>query len=88
MLATVFLIGLAVLNRPLPVDGIVRVGLVQANIAQDEKWDPASADANLRKHFDLTATAADRGARLVVWPESAVPRRFDELPTWPTSSGP
>ncbi len=80
MLATVFLIGLVVLNRPLPVDGIVRVGLVQANIAQDEKWNPASATVNLRKHYDLTASAADRGARLVVWPESSVPRRFDEAP--------
>jgi len=80
MLATVFLIGLAVVNRPLPVDGVVRVGLVQANIAQDEKWNPASAEANLRKHFELTSVAADRGARLVVWPESAVPYRFDENP--------
>jgi apolipoprotein N-acyltransferase len=80
MVASVFVIGLAVLNRPLPVDGVVRVGLIQANIAQDEKWNPASADANLRKHFDLTTTAADRGARLVIWPESAVPHRFDEAP--------
>ena len=80
MLSLVFLIGLAVLHQPLPVDGIVRVGLVQANIAQDEKWNPASASANLRKHFDLASAAADRGARLVVWPESAVPHRFDESP--------
>jgi apolipoprotein N-acyltransferase len=80
MVATAFLVGLAVQNRPLPVDGIVRVGLVQANIPQDEKWDPASAHANLRKHLDLTARAAERGARLVVWPESAVPHRFDENP--------
>jgi apolipoprotein N-acyltransferase len=79
-LAVVFLIGLAVLRLPLPVNGMVRVGLVQANIAQDEKWNPASAAANLRKHFELAAVAADRGARLVVWPESAVPHRFDEAP--------
>jgi apolipoprotein N-acyltransferase len=80
MVGTVFLVGLAVLNRPFPVDGVVRVGLIQANIAQDEKWNPASAEINLGKHFDLTATAAERGARLVVWPESAVPLRFDESP--------
>jgi apolipoprotein N-acyltransferase len=80
MVASVFLIGLGVLNRPLPVDGVVRVGLIQADIAQDEKWNPARAATNLRKHLDLTATAADRGARLVVWPESAVPRRLDETP--------
>jgi apolipoprotein N-acyltransferase len=29
---------------------------------------------------ELTGAAADRGARLVVWPESAVPYRFDENP--------
>ena len=78
MMASVFLLGLWLLYRPLPVTGVVRVGLVQANIAQDEKWDPSSAEENLRKHVDLTAAAALRGARLVVWPESAVPYRFDE----------
>jgi apolipoprotein N-acyltransferase len=78
MIGVAFLGGLVVLHRPLPVTGVVRVGLVQANIAQDEKWDPASAEANLRKHVELTMAAADRGARLVVWPESAVPHRFDE----------
>jgi apolipoprotein N-acyltransferase len=80
MVAALFSIGLFVLRQPIPVDGIVRVGLIQANIAQDEKWNPASAAVNLRRHFDLTTAAADQGARLVVWPESAVPRRFDESP--------
>jgi apolipoprotein N-acyltransferase len=80
MLAVVFVSGLVVLRQPHAVNGIVRVGLVQANIAQDEKWDPARAEVNVRKHIDLTLVAADRGARLVVWPESAVPHRFDESP--------
>jgi apolipoprotein N-acyltransferase len=80
LVASVFVAGLVVMSRPLPVEGILRVGLVQANIPQDEKWDPASAGANLRKHLDLTVSAAARGARLVVWPESAVPYRFDDHP--------
>jgi apolipoprotein N-acyltransferase len=80
MVASVFLIGLWLLYRPLPVTGVLRVGLVQANIAQDEKWDPARAEENLKKHVELTLAAALRGARLVVWPESAVPYRFDENP--------
>jgi apolipoprotein N-acyltransferase len=78
MIGALFFFGLVVLYRPLPVDGVVRVGLVQANIAQDEKWDPASAETNIGRHVDLTKAAAGRGARLVVWPESAVPYRFDE----------
>jgi apolipoprotein N-acyltransferase len=56
------------------------VGLVQASIAQEEKWDPQSAPANLAKHLELTEQAAARGARLVIWPESAVPYRYDDSP--------
>jgi apolipoprotein N-acyltransferase len=80
LLGTVFGVGVALLYRPVPVAGLLRVGLVQANIAQDEKWDPARAERNLVRHVELTRDAAARGARLVVWPESAVPYRYDESP--------
>lgn len=78
LLGAVFLHGIAALYRPVPVTGTMRIGLVQASIAQDEKWDPQSAPANFAKHVGLTYQAAAKGARLVVWPESAVPYRYDD----------
>jgi apolipoprotein N-acyltransferase len=56
------------------------VGLVQANILQDEKWEPGKAQENFDRHVQLTRRAASSGARLVVWPESAVPHYFDLSP--------
>jgi apolipoprotein N-acyltransferase len=68
------------LSRVPPETGRLRVGLVQASIAQDEKWDAAYAWDNVDRHLDLTRRAAARGARLVVWPESALPFLFDRTP--------
>ncbi len=64
----------------LPETGRIRVGLVQASIPQHEKWDEALAFSNLRRHVELTEQAAAEGARLIVWPESAVPFYYDETP--------
>jgi apolipoprotein N-acyltransferase len=69
-----------VLGQPIPTSGRVRVGLVQASILQDEKWDPARAWDNIDRHVALTRRAAAAGARFVVWPESSVPFYFDHTP--------
>ncbi len=50
----------------------VPVAVVQGNIAQDVKWDAAFRADTLRIYEALARTAAP-GARLVVWPEAAVP---------------
>jgi len=64
-----------------PVEsGRLRVGIVQASIPQDEKWDPQRASDNVGRHVELSERAADAGARLVVWPESAVPWDVDLAP--------
>jgi apolipoprotein N-acyltransferase len=73
--------GSAVLAGPIRTTGRIKVGLVQAAILQGEKWDPALAWRNIDRHVALTEQAADQGARLVVWPESAVPFLFDRNPT-------
>jgi len=72
--------GLVAMRRAVPETGHIRVGLVQGGIRQDEKWDTGSGWRNVRTHLDLTDEAAARGARLVVWPESAVPFLYDENP--------
>jgi apolipoprotein N-acyltransferase len=56
------------------------VGLVQGNIAQANKWDPAMRQTILRRYLDLSRQAGADGAQLIVWPESAVPFSFEEDP--------
>jgi apolipoprotein N-acyltransferase len=65
------------MGTPLSAADSIRVALVQANIRQDEKWDQSKLVANFTRHVSLTRQAAAAGARLVVWPESAVAWRYD-----------
>jgi apolipoprotein N-acyltransferase len=72
--------GLAQLRAPVVESRRLTIGLVQAAIQQEDKWDPADAMTNFGRHLDLTRDAAARGARLVVWPESALPWLYDRNP--------
>ena len=72
--------GIRQLARAVPETGRVRVGLVQARILQDEKWDDLLAERNVAEHITLTRKAVDAGAAFVVWPESAVPYVYDDTP--------
>ena len=58
----------------------LRVGLVQGNILQADKWDPAMRSTILRRYLDLSRQSAADGARLIVWPESATPFSFEDHP--------
>jgi apolipoprotein N-acyltransferase len=66
------------MSRPLATTGTLVVGLVQGGVRQEDKWVPENAWSNVGRHLELTNEAARAGARLVVWPESAVPFLFDE----------
>ncbi len=57
-------------------DAALTVGMLQGNVPQDLKWDPDAKEATLSRHLQLAAEAADRGARLVVWPESSWPDAY------------
>jgi apolipoprotein N-acyltransferase len=57
--------------------GLLRVGLVQANIEQSVKWDLFLSRDHLDKHIKLTDEAFIKGARVVFWPESSYPYTFD-----------
>jgi apolipoprotein N-acyltransferase len=52
------------------------VALVQGNISQDVKWDPAFQEATVAIYERLSRQAAADGKDLVVWPESAAPFFF------------
>ncbi|HEY8369860.1 MAG TPA: apolipoprotein N-acyltransferase [Thermodesulfobacteriota bacterium] len=58
----------------------VEVGIVQGNVPQDRKWDPAFQAETVETYRSLTVDVAGRGARLVVWPETAVPAFFQRDP--------
>jgi apolipoprotein N-acyltransferase len=58
----------------------IRIGLVQGNIAQEDKWDPAQARRIFTTHVAMTREAARQGAQYVMWPESSTPFMFEEDP--------
>jgi len=58
----------------------VTVGLIQANIAQVDKWNDAKAGQIVERYMQMTRQAVAEGAELVLWPESATPFIFDEEP--------
>ena len=58
----------------------MRVALVQGNIDQARKWDPAFQISTTKKYVDLTLAAAARQPELIVWPETATPFYFGASP--------
>jgi apolipoprotein N-acyltransferase len=64
--------------------GRIRVGLIQGNVPQDEKWQAAERMKILDTHLEATREAAARGAGLVVWPESSVPLPLTSSETYRT----
>jgi apolipoprotein N-acyltransferase len=56
----------------------LRVGIVQGNIAQEDKWDPKQARRIFTTHVAMTREAVSNGAEYVLWPESSTPFMFEE----------
>jgi apolipoprotein N-acyltransferase len=56
----------------------VRVGLIQGNIDQGQKWIPARASSIFQDYLGMTRQAIRDGAELVMWPESSTPFFFEE----------
>jgi len=54
----------------------LRVGIVQGNIEQDRKWDPAYQDEVIKTYRELTEKVAASSPSLVIWPETALPFYF------------
>jgi len=65
---------------PFKADGRVAVAaLVQANIAQDVKWDASFLLETMRRYQRASAAAS---ADVLVWPEAAVPMFLSMAPDW------
>ena len=83
LLGTVLLFGFSRLsdNRLLREGKPLRVGLIQGNVAQEEKWSSLHRQEILTRYLNLSRQSAADGAQLVVWPESATPFSFETHPT-------
>jgi apolipoprotein N-acyltransferase len=58
----------------------IRVGMIQGNVDQAIKWDPARAASIFDDYLRMTRQAIDQGAQLLLWPESSTPFMYDEDP--------
>lgn len=74
-------VGLAAPDPSPPPDAPrVRMAALQGNIDQGNKWSREWADRTLAIYEELARTAAGAGARVIVWPETAVPGALDVDP--------
>ena len=56
------------------------IRLVQPNIPQTLKWDPAQREAHFRTLLTMTASPSALPLKAVIWPESAVPFFLEQQP--------
>lgn len=73
--AAVVAYGMSRLDSPHP-DGKIRISVVQGNIEQDKKWDPAYQAEVISTYRRLTHSALQDEPDLVIWPETATPFYF------------
>lgn len=60
----------------LPPAHFLRIGLIQGNIPQDQKWDKDFQEETITRYEQLSREAVAKGAELIIWPETAVPFFF------------
>ena len=64
------------LGRAASTAPVSRVSVIQGNIDQAVKWDPAFQISTTKKYIDLSLSAAVEKPDLIVWPETAAPFYF------------
>ncbi len=76
----VFQYGVGAFLYFLPVDGekTVKVAAIQGNVSSEEKWSEESTQRTMSVYWDYTKRAAEEGADIVVWPETAMPWTFEK----------
>lgn len=74
-LLLIFSYGLYKLNQKR--DGFnIRAAIIQGNIEQDKKWDPAYQNAVINTYRELSLSASHDNPHIIVWPETSVPFYF------------
>lgn len=56
----------------------ITASVIQGNIDQSVKWDPAFMEATMNRYMSLTKSALNGHPGLIVWPESAAPFFFQD----------
>lgn len=56
-----------------PIDRIARISLIQGNIPQEDKWDEALLEKNVRVYKRYMSLIKESEVSLAVWPEAAYP---------------
>lgn len=51
----------------------IRVGLIQPDLNPWDKWKAGSVNEQLDQYLSLSERAVNQGAKLIIWPESALP---------------
>ncbi len=68
-----------------PASGQVKVAMVQGNIPQTMKWDPAALPSTFKVYADASESAARSGADLIIWPETATSFLFQPNDAYPSA---
>lgn len=66
-----------VANELLQQGSPLKVGIVQGNIAQTNKWSPTWRDRILTTYLDLSRQVVAQKVELIVWPEASIPFLFE-----------
>lgn len=79
LLAAIWLMGAGLQNVKwvTPVGEPVKIGLTQGNISQDKKWQPREFVPSMETYVQLTKKALKADAKVVLWPETAIPTYYD-----------
>lgn len=77
-LASAFVYGSYRLDHLPKPSGSLKAALVQGNIEQFHKWDPAFQDEVFDTYRRLTAQAAKERPGIIIWPETATPFYFQD----------
>ncbi len=51
----------------------IRVGIIQPNLDPWNKWELGGLDNILNNYFKLSQKCVDKGAKIILWPETALP---------------
>ncbi len=51
----------------------IKVGIVQPNLNPNKKWEVGNLDVQVDLYKNLSEQAIDKGAEIVIWPETALP---------------
>lgn len=64
--------GFVKLSKPISYERKIKVGLIQPNLNPWDKWSGGNLNQQIKLYLDLTEEAYKKGARLIIWPESAL----------------